>query len=86
MNNKRLIIITVLVSFAVMACTVTEKVSTGEIPRISKEELKANLDNDSYVIVDVRISKDYDNTDIKITRSDTRKSDGYKYLVSLSQG
>ena len=66
MNNKRLIVIAVLVSFAVMACAATEKASTREITRISKDELKANLDNDSYVIIDVRIPKDYDNSDVKI--------------------
>ena len=49
-----------------MACAVTEIVSTRAIPRISKEELKANLDDYRYVIIDVRISRDYDNTDRKI--------------------
>jgi rhodanese-related sulfurtransferase len=40
--------------------------SGGDIPRITKEQLKARLGDADLTIVDVRIPKDYDNSVRKI--------------------
>lgn len=67
MIYKRILLI--LVVLAISAGTgyaAGEKSYLEAIPRISKEELKANLDNKSYVIIDVRTPKDYGNSDHKI--------------------
>ena len=39
----------------------------GEVPRISKEELKAKLGNPDVVIIDVRVGKGWKNSPVKIT-------------------
>ena len=66
MAGSKFLPVVILVFFIVIACTSTEKAVSQEIPRMTKEELKANLGNDDFVIIDVRTPKDYDNSDAKI--------------------
>ncbi|HAK59186.1 MAG TPA: hypothetical protein DCO77_02220 [Nitrospiraceae bacterium] len=66
MKQKRLFAIIGMVVVMSTACAATKKTGPQEIPRMTKEELKANLDGGSIVIIDVRIPKDYDNSDKKI--------------------
>jgi hypothetical protein len=66
MNIWRLFVIVVLFSFISVAYTTTETAAEREIPRMTKEELKAKLDSKDMVIVDVRIPSDYDRSDTQI--------------------
>lgn len=69
MMFKRILPITIITVLAVSAVTgyaAEKKAAVKEIPRMSKEELKANLDNKDVVIIDVRTPKDYDKSDYKI--------------------
>ena len=66
MKQRRLFAIIVMVAVMSTACAAPKKTVAQEIPRMTKEELKANLDNDNVVIIDVRTPKDYDNSDKKI--------------------
>lgn len=66
MSKSRFFMIIVLMIGISIACVSTKKPSLREVHRITKDELRANLDNDRYVIIDVRTPKDYDNSDFKI--------------------
>ena len=66
MKQRGLFAIIVLVVVVSTAYAAAKKTVAQEIPRMTKDELKANLDNDNVVIIDVRIPKDYDNSDKKI--------------------
>ena len=58
-----LIIIGTLVVF--IACTNLQ--GTNDVPRISKEELKAKLGSSDVVLLDVRAKPDWEKSDEKIT-------------------
>lgn len=66
MSIRRLVLSVVVIFFTGAACSSTNVAVTREVPRITKEELKAQLDSGDIVIVDVRIPKDYGNSDKKI--------------------
>jgi rhodanese-related sulfurtransferase len=66
MSKKRMFLVVFLLIFNVTACVSAKKAELREVPRITKDQLRANLENDSYVIIDVRIPKDYDSSDLKI--------------------
>ena len=66
MEQRRLLAIIVMAVVMSTACAAPKKTVAQEIPRMTKEELKANLDNDDVVIIDVRTPKDYDTSDRKI--------------------
>ena len=66
MKQRRLFAIIVMVAVVSVACATTKKTVAQEIPIMTKEELKANLEGGNVVIIDVRIPKDYDNSDKKI--------------------
>jgi rhodanese-related sulfurtransferase len=66
MSKGKIFIIGLLVVFAGAECASTKKASLWGGARITKDELRANLDNDGYVIIDVRIPSHYDGSDEKI--------------------
>lgn len=66
MKKRRLLFFTVLMIFAGTACVSSKNAAHREVPRITKDELRANLDNKEYVVIDVRIPKDYGNSNVKI--------------------
>jgi len=61
---KRLLLATLLIFFMVEGCTMFER--SGDAPRMTKDELKARLDNPDLVIIDVRYGKDWTDSDLKI--------------------
>jgi len=40
--------------------------NSTDVPRMTKEELKANLGNPNLIIIDVRLGKDWTSRDLKI--------------------
>jgi len=63
---KSVILLAVLGVIAMfMACTNVQ--SAKDVPRISKEELKAKLGSPDLVLIDVRTRKDWDMSSDKIT-------------------
>ena len=62
--KKRLLIIT-LVIFSVLGI-LTTFAKSADVPRMTKDELKAMLDNPDLVIIDVRAKKDWTDGDSKI--------------------
>lgn len=66
MSKGKILIIGLLVVFAGAAYASAEKASLWGGPRITKDALRANLDNDDYVIIDVRIPSHYESSDEKI--------------------
>lgn len=66
MNKGKLILVVVVAICLSIACTAAKTAKKQEIPRMTKDELRAKLDDASVVIIDVRTPKDYDNSDSKI--------------------
>ena len=65
--GKRSILFLMSIFVMLMACnTWTRSAMSNEVPRMTKEELKAMLDNPSLVIIDVRAGTDWLRSDIKI--------------------
>jgi rhodanese-related sulfurtransferase len=62
--RKRLFLATLLIFFMVEGCTMFEKYV--DTPRMTKDELKARLDNPDLLIIDVRYGKDWTDSDLKI--------------------
>jgi predicted sulfurtransferase len=58
-------VLTVLLAFASMALFAKAAVA-DEVPRMSKEELRAMLGNPDVVIIDVRTDKDWEASQSKI--------------------
>jgi len=61
---KRLFLATLLIFFMVEGCTMFEKYV--DTPRMTKDELKARLNNPDLLIIDVRYGKDWTDSDLKI--------------------
>ena len=65
--NKTGFLIIVILAICVNVVAGLAKADTSEdIPRITKKELRAKLDNDDVVIIDVRIPKNWDSSEKKI--------------------
>ena len=55
--------------------------SAEDVPRMTKETLKENLENQDFVILDVRLGKDWDASEFKIkeaVRYEPYKFDAWK--------
>lgn len=64
---KRILFILVLLAVSSgIGYAAGEKDALKAVPRMSKDELKANLDNKDFVIIDVRTPRDYDKSDYRI--------------------
>ena len=63
---KRYLMVFMAVLFALSVMGSSLKVAAGEVPKINKEELKAMLDKENVVIIDVRIGKDWKASESKI--------------------
>ena len=63
---KRLLLLAMLgVLVVVIACTNIQR--TKDVPRVSKDELKAKLGSPDMVLIDVRTENDWEKSDEKIT-------------------
>ena len=62
--EKRLLIGTLIILFMIGGCTTLAK--STDAPRMTKEELKANLDSPNLIIIDVRRGTDWTGSDLKI--------------------
>jgi predicted sulfurtransferase len=65
MKGRLLKVLTVLLAFASMALFARAAVA-DEVPRMTKEELRAMLGNPDVVIIDVRSGKDWEASQSKI--------------------
>jgi amino acid transporter len=80
MKKTQLIIFVVLLGLAVVQWGVSSAAAAPEVPRMSKEELKAALGNNELVVIDVRVGKDWDASEIKIkgaVREDPKALDSW---------
>lgn len=67
MNKRKLSSLTFWVVVLIIAsASPGTAVVTQEVPKMTKEELKANLNNKDFVIIDVRTPHDYDKSEKKI--------------------
>jgi len=64
--RRILLLILPVVLCGAMAAVSVRAVAREEVPRITKEELRANLDNEDVVIIDVRTMKDWNASDYLI--------------------
>ena len=65
--RKRSILFLMSIFIMLMACTTwTRLTMSDEVPRMTKEELKAMLDDPNLVIIDVRAGTDWLRSGIKI--------------------
>jgi len=62
--KKRLFVAALLIFFMVGVFTIFA--GSAEAPRMTKEELKALLDNPNLVVMDVRTQRDWRESDLKI--------------------
>jgi rhodanese-related sulfurtransferase len=79
MKNRKAIRAIILVSM-VLFLMVPLSIYAQEVPRMTKEELKAMIDNPELVIVDVRSGRDWKSSESKIenaVREEPRKADSW---------
>ena len=62
--KKRLSIATLLIFFMVGGCTTFVK--AVDVPRMTKEELKAKLGSSDLILIDVRYGRDWTDSHLKI--------------------
>jgi predicted sulfurtransferase len=55
----------ILLAFLALSCSLGAT-SRGEVPRMTKEELKAMMSDPDLVILDVRARQDWEKSDLKI--------------------
>jgi len=58
-----------------LGCAATEPTSTTDVPKITKDELRARLNDPQVVILDVRLQEQWDESDRKITGSSHENPD-----------
>jgi hypothetical protein len=71
---------TVAVALAMAGVYIATAMAMGEVPRMTKEELKGQLSNPDVVIIDVRSGKDWKASEIKIkgaVREDPTESESW---------
>jgi len=64
--EKRRFFAALLFFSMVFGYTYTVSAESGSVPRMPKEELKALLGNPDLIIIDVRLGKDWADSDLKI--------------------
>lgn len=62
--KKRLLLATLMILFVVGGCTTLAK--STDIPRMTKDELKAKLGDPNFIVVDARLGADWTGSDLKI--------------------
>jgi len=67
MNTGKLLSTAFCVALIIIACASPGTAVSLEVPKMTKEELKANLNKEDFVVIDVRTPKDYDNSGQKIS-------------------
>jgi rhodanese-related sulfurtransferase len=77
MEKKRLTIALSLVLSLIITTAYAVSAWAADVPRITKEELKAELENPDVVILDVRRGKDWTDSDQKIKGA--IREDGKEY-------
>ena len=65
MKTRLIRLVTGVIGVAIL-CMLAQMAIAAEVPRMTKEELKAKLDNPDVVIVDVRAGKDWKGSEFKI--------------------
>jgi predicted sulfurtransferase len=55
----------IVLAFLALSCSLGAA-SRGEVPRMTKEELKAIMNDPDFVILDVRAGQDWEKSDLKI--------------------
>ena len=79
MKNKEAIKVILLMSM-VLSLIVSQGIYAQEVPRMTKEELKAMIDNPELVIIDVRSGRDWKSSESKIknaVREEPKKADSW---------
>ena len=66
MMNKKIVGILLVAAYVAMAIIVNQTATAAEIPRMTKEELKAKLGTPDLVIVDIRVGTDWKASEMKI--------------------
>jgi hypothetical protein len=62
--KKRLIVASLSIFFVLLGCAALAKFT--DVPRMTKEDLRAMLGNPNLVIIDVRYGTDWTDSDLKI--------------------
>jgi rhodanese-related sulfurtransferase len=79
MKNRKTIKAILLMSM-MLSLIISHAIYAQEVPRMTKEELKAMIDNPELVIVDVRSGRDWKSSESKIKnaiREEPRKADSW---------
>ena len=79
MKNKEAMKV-ILLMLVLLSFTVPQGIYAQEVPRMTKEELKAMIDNPELVILDVRSGRDWKSSESKIKnaiREEPRKADSW---------
>jgi predicted sulfurtransferase len=59
-------IVLILASIVILAAMTGEAARAADVPRMSKEDLKAMLGDPDLIILDVRAGRDWDSSEFKI--------------------
>jgi len=73
--KKRLFIGALFIFFTVVVLTTFAK--SADAPRMTKDELKAMMGNPDLVIIDVRLGKDWTDSDLKIKGAVREESEAF---------
>jgi hypothetical protein len=60
------VVLSLLLLAGVVTCGTTKGKDSSQVPRMSKETLKAGLNDSSFVILDVRSSSSWDKSAVKV--------------------
>jgi predicted sulfurtransferase len=74
--KKRLFIGALFIFFTVVVLTTFAK--SADAPRMTKDELKAMMGNPDLVIIDVRLGKDWTDSDLKIKGAVREESEAFE--------
>ena len=80
MEKKRDVVILATVLILFLSFNFTLPARANDVPRVTKEELKEQMDEPNLVIIDVRAASDWNGSKIKIkgvVREDPKKVDSW---------
>lgn len=78
--RKLIFVMMLILAFMQQALWAQSDLSPADVPRMTIEQLRMQLDNPDFVVIDVRSAKDWENSSIQIkgaVREDGNKIDSW---------
>jgi len=65
-SSRYVLLLFIALVLGAFGCTVMEKMSEGDVPRMGVDELKSHLNDPAFVVIDVRSYDDWKGSSVKI--------------------